>query len=485
MSASIVLSQDLTNATPGLNLKWVVSNMGTIKELSMVYYQNTSNADILFKDIAPSYTKTNFNNLESGISYSFQLQCVDINEVTIYSNLLVLTSSYMLSSPSILSYVGLDNSVKITLNTTTNILTSNDTVEFVLKRQSDNVLFWIIKPYSSTKIYTLSVDDDARLSNSNIYRVSCMFQPATNNAYYLAPSSMSNTITVEPSNLPNVVSNVVLSSESITNNLNLKVSWNRPSDLNEWVDNDFSILLTLIDSLLNETLITLSNQNVAEYTFNNLNRGVAYSVKIQYVNVFGEGVAYTSDYFGALKSTPDAPILNSVVPGDQITDLSWTLPEYTGQCDLTAILVYKNDALIATLGATETSYQATTLVNGSSYTFYVKAVNEIGQSVPSDPITVIPYGDIIISNVQIISGKTLSVNINPNGRVVDRVIFFCVDSDPNEAKSDLFHEFLLSNGTVPNQLNSFVLSKTFLFSSDINFYGVIANNDTSCAFVHL
>ena len=72
-----------------------------------------------------------------------------------------------MAAPVINSIIGLDDAIKITLATFANILSASDSVEFVLKRQSDNALFWIVKPFSGTKIYTLSSADDARLSNNN------------------------------------------------------------------------------------------------------------------------------------------------------------------------------------------------------------------------------------------------------------------------------------------------------------------------------
>ena len=40
--ASVILSQDTASSSPGINLKWALSGLATIKELSLVYFINSS-----------------------------------------------------------------------------------------------------------------------------------------------------------------------------------------------------------------------------------------------------------------------------------------------------------------------------------------------------------------------------------------------------------------------------------------------------------
>lgn len=245
--ASVVLAQDLNSSLAGINLKWVIAGLSTIKEVSLVYFQNSANADIVCKDIASGLIKCNLpTGFTSGQLYSFQLQIVDIANTMVFSNTLVITAPWMLDPPVIGSFSGGDSSLSIQLQPTANVLSAVDsTVEFVLKRD-DNVMFWIIKPYASSGLYVLSSSDSSSLVNNVGYRVACMYQPADANARYIAPSVMSYSISAVPSNVPNVPGSATLSSMGGPK-LVLYMSWTPPSDFAEWSDS-YSMILTLESS---------------------------------------------------------------------------------------------------------------------------------------------------------------------------------------------------------------------------------------------
>jgi hypothetical protein len=44
---STTLSQDLTSSLGGVNLKWALAGLATIKELSLIFFKNSSDADIV------------------------------------------------------------------------------------------------------------------------------------------------------------------------------------------------------------------------------------------------------------------------------------------------------------------------------------------------------------------------------------------------------------------------------------------------------
>jgi hypothetical protein len=149
----------------GINLKWLISNLPDVIELTLIYYNNEVDADINSLDLDPHSLKVNLQNMESGAQYSFQNQAYD-GTTTIYSNILTLTSPYFLSAPVISSYIGIDSGVILRLNSTTNQLSSRDTVEFIFK-QFDNTLFWVVKNFSSNGCYRITNDDTPSLNQSN------------------------------------------------------------------------------------------------------------------------------------------------------------------------------------------------------------------------------------------------------------------------------------------------------------------------------
>lgn len=94
MSASIVLSQNANSGLDGVNLAWQVSSMATLMEVSLIYFANTADSVIRSMDLDPTKLNLNMLNLDSGVSYSFQLQITDTNALTAYSNTLQLTAPY-------------------------------------------------------------------------------------------------------------------------------------------------------------------------------------------------------------------------------------------------------------------------------------------------------------------------------------------------------------------------------------------------------
>jgi len=480
------LSQDLASSLSGVNLKWVLAGLTTVKELSLIYFKNSSDADIASMDIASGLVKTNIapSHFVSGQAYSFQLQVVDTSDNMVFSNTLVLTAPWSLIPPVISTVSGSDQALNITLASTSNVVSSADTtVEFVLKRE-DNVVFWIIKPYASSGLYALSASDDSRLTNNVSYRVACMFQPSPTNSRYSAPSIMSNSITAVPSNIPNAPQSVTSSTYG-SSTLDVLVNWTRPSDFSEWSAGGFSIILGLQSSLGgNKVEVSLYNTDVTSQLWANLAAGASYLVSVQYVNGNGLGpsVDSTSGYITPT-SRPDAPVLISASDGDMQSILQWSAPSFNGQTAVTGYEIYKDGTLLTTVGASTYTYTVTGLQNGFSYSFYVKAINSVGTSVSSNSLAAVPFGQMSIVSV-VASGKTLTATINPNGRAIDRVVFIALDGSPNDTVDGEFVAEITQQQLTPSATQNITVVKTFSqFSSNITFYCAIAHNPINSAFL--
>jgi hypothetical protein len=483
---TVTLSQDLASSLSGVNLKWALVGLAAIKELSLIYFKDSSDADIVSMDIASGLVKNNLSlsNFVSGQAYSFQLQVVDVNDVMVFSNTLVLTAPWSLVPPVISSVTGNDQALSIQLAASANVLSSTDTtIEFVLKRE-DNVVFWILKPYTSSGLYVLSSADDARLTNNVSYRAACMFQPSSTNTRYSSPSPMSSSVTATPSNIPNAPQNFTSSTYG-TSTLDVLVNWTRPSDFGEWSADGFSIILGLQSSLGgNKTEITLVNTDVTSHVWSNLSASASYLASVQYVNGFGTGPSVdSSSGYITPTSHPDAPVLISASNGDLQSILQWSAPSFDGQTAITSNEIYKDGVLYTSV--TGSTYTATVigLQNGFSYTFYVKAVNAVGTSVSSKSLSAVPYGQMSIVSV-VASVKTLTATIYPNGRAFDRVMFIALDGNPNDAVDGEFVvEFTQQQIAQSATQNITVVKKFSQFSSDITFYCAIAHNPVNSAFL--
>jgi hypothetical protein len=478
---SVTLVQDNAASVAGINLKWSYVSLAAIKEVSLVYFKNVSDSDIVSKEIASGVLKYNINSeFDSGQAYSFQLQIVDINGVMCFSNTLVLTTPWFLAAPVMTGIVGKDAALQVQLQSTANVLTSADTVEFVLKR-ADNIVFWIIKPFASSGMYQLSSDDKALLVNNTSYRVACMYQPCDANTRYSAPSDMSASMSAVPSNTPN---GVVPSTSSVgTTTLDILTTWARPSDFAEWSDS-FSIVLKLQSSAQNTvgsfTAVTL-NSDVTSYTWVNVPRNLTYLVWVQYVNDAGLGVDGRSINYLSVTSVPDAPLVVGAPAGDGSAVLTWYPPSFYGQSVLSGFKIYKNNVLLTTVSPQTTSYSVSDLINGVGYDFKVVAYNAIGDSVPSNVATAYPFAQMAIVSVVPV-GKTLTITFNPAGNPIQSVTILAIDQDPSASELSSCMVTIPQNQISQSASGTVQVIYTFAaFSSNLAFWAVVANNSiNSC-----
>ena len=483
--ASVVLSNNANSTLDGINLMWNVSGMSALNEITLIYYKNIANSDIQSLDVSPNNSTLNLN-LDSGASYSFQLQVTDVSPLTQYSNTLVLTAPYSLTPPVIASFVGSDNKVDLVVNNNGNSLTVQDSVEFICKK-TDNSIFWIIKPFQPSGNYSLSASDNILFVNNQSYRIACMFQPSLSNALYNSPSDMSNSMTVTPSNLPNDPTNVALSSVGVDLPA-LQVTWNKPSDFADW-SNNFSIVVRLhnLDNGVDEFANLLTD--VQTYTFNNVAYLAPHQAYVQYVNQFGVSSEVPSNTVTPT-TKPDAPTLGAIDEGDDQMTLNWIPPSYDGNSEITSYKIFRTSqgnpvALLATVAGDVLTYLDTGMGNGGpARVYYVSAVNAIGESVSSNGQSGIAYGDCAVTNV-VINGKQLQMTFSPNGRPIEKIFIVALDSNPSEADQPENFFYEVPTGSISGLSNgTFNLSKTFsTFSDNISFYCVIANNSVSSSFL--
>ena len=168
-----------------------------------------------------------------------------------------------------------------------------DEVEFVLRKTSDNALFWIVMPYVANGQYTLV---HGSLVNQDSYTVAAMFQSDASNVNYYAPSGMSNSMPGTPSNTPNTVPGSVTGLSVGAADYNCKFTWSRPTDFGEW-SSSFHIHLTLTDSANTVVELNLANElDVTTHTFSGLGAGLSYKCGVDYHNDF---VRKTSTFYFA------------------------------------------------------------------------------------------------------------------------------------------------------------------------------------------
>ena len=464
-----------------INLKWVNTNLAAIREATLVYFKNTPGGQIHSVDVMSSALKYNLKTgFDSGASYQFQLQLTDVNDLTIYSNSINIVTPHFLIAPVINSIMGFDASLRVTLAATTNLITGvgGDTVEFVIKRHSDNALFWIVMPYVNTGIYNLV---HGMIVNQDAFTIACMFQPSLGNVNYMSPSVVSNSMNGSPTNIPNTVQGAVTgTSVGAWYEYQARFNWARPSDFAEWNDN-FTIHLVLTDS--NNGVIThdIVNDDVTQYTFTGLDEGMTFKCSVSYSNTFGVGLPVESVFINVTHK-PRPPALLIAQAGDQSVHLAWIPPLDFGQSPITGYDIVQGTTVIATVAGTDLEFDATGLVNGIHDSWYIRTKNAIGTSASSNFLTAVPFGPMNIVSC-IPSSKTLTLTINPNGKPVERVIMLGLDADSTEELSSSI--FDIPQNQISQTVNAnIVVTKTFTgLSGDLNFHLAVVHCNSVVDFV--
>ncbi len=97
------------------------------------------------------------------------------------------------------------------------------------------------------------------------------------------------------------------------------------------------------------------------------------------------------------RNEPDAPVLTDADPAHETVSLTWTAPASDGGDDLTAYKAYYSlteggakNALSTTINPGDTSYDATGLIDGTAYYFWLVATNAQGDSAYSNYLVATP-----------------------------------------------------------------------------------------------
>ncbi|HEY3419253.1 MAG TPA: fibronectin type III domain-containing protein [Methanomassiliicoccales archaeon] len=90
-------------------------------------------------------------------------------------------------------------------------------------------------------------------------------------------------------------------------------------------------------------------------------------------------------------SLPNAPAISAVTSGNGYVNLVWSAPSFTGNTPLTGYQVYRSaspgaESLLSDAGLV-LSYNDTTAINGNTYYYVLKAVNVVGEGLPSDEVS--------------------------------------------------------------------------------------------------
>ena len=163
-------------------------------------------------------------------------------------------------------------------------------------------------------------------------------------------------------------------------------------------------------------------------TVGNLVNGLEYVFEVRAVNALGKGPVETAAAIpvlrtgpppggggggggGPLQTVPDAPTNLLAVGGDSQVVLTWDAPEGGGGLAITDY-EYRIDQTgeWISIGSTDTTHTVTGLTNGTAYVFQVRAVNEAGNSAPSNRVEATPMAAVTLLVANFSNGNNGAFN---------------------------------------------------------------------------
>jgi len=480
----VVLSIDTSlSSQEGVHLKWEISGLTSpLKEASLIMTKTGVSDSMSLLRLDPLVSSHSLLNLDLATEYVFIIQVVDSADVVEYSNTLSTLTRTTMTAPVIKSIYGIHDGLVVELEPSSNTLSEGDKVEFVL-RKNRTELFFIVKDYSADRVYTLSAVDNVLLSNNNLYKVACMFQPANGVA-----SDLSTSVDAEPTNLPNVPTIVSLTDPDEPD-LSLDISYSAPVDFAEWSDNySVNIYYSQSSSATPEEMdkLTFAKSDAdAQNGFYRLSVPVSarWYIKLSYTNRFGEGEIASSNIYikGIPDNYPSAPVVNAgdasvevVAPlgglddnGSPITQLDFEINRVT---PTSSRAIFSRDI-------TEDGKYTFSVVNGDDYNFRVRARNAVGASAIWSPVsaTVSAHGEPSLVLASVVD-KTITVSYSPNGLPLKSLQCVAIDTDPST--DELTADSMLKSATVSSdRTGTQTYAFEFTLSSAILKYIVISTND--------
>ncbi len=110
-----------------------------------------------------------------------------------------------------------------------------------------------------------------------------------------------------------------------------------------------------------------------------------------------DGSGGANDYYPlknkSLSNVLSHPMNLTATVGNDYINLTWEPPAY-GSNTVTEYKIYRNSGLIKIVPATQLSYNDTNVVNGQTYTYYVTAVNSVGESEKSNEVQATPGSEV-------------------------------------------------------------------------------------------
>ncbi len=338
------------------------------------------------------------SGLAGGSSHSYTVKSVGPTGVSVFSNTSTATASADCPIPQ--------SSVDITANGSQGPVTLSQNQSFTVD--------WISANATNCTVSVAGLFNTGVASNGSLGPIDSnhAFYPALggSNEFVIVCDGLSGQVTdTVIVNRPNVIlpplAPTITASTGSTCGGEITLSWNSVSGATEYkVFRNTSQIATVTGS--------------TSYTDKSLTSGQSYTYTVKAINSAGQSPfsnSASADASGPCQTAPSAPVISAITDsacGGNIL-LSWNAVS-----GATAYKIFRNDIQVASTAST--SYTDTGLVVDTSFTYKVKAVNNIGNSpfsnsvsaVSSPACAVIPNAPVISVSTGTACGGTVLISWN-------------------------------------------------------------------------
>ena len=355
-------------------------------------YTVSSNPGNIIKIVSGSENTAVVDGLTNGTSYTFKVFATNaLGNSSLSSPSNPVTPKTIPSAPIIGSVTPYNNKVAVTWTAPINN-GGSDITRYTVRSNPEGK--------TTTEYYFINsstlIAEVLELTNGIPYNFTVI---ATNAAGDSLPSNSSSSViprTTKPS-APTI-------GIAIANNGYATVSWDAPA-------NGGSIITSYTITSNPEGKKVSVNAPIRTAIVNGLTNGKSYTFTVVATNDIGNSTASNPSNSVIPRTIPSAPILKTATANDSQITVTWTAPINNGGSVITSYRVFSNPGNITiTVDGSITTATFFGLIIGTSYTFKVVAINDVGNSPPSNSsISVTPY-----STPSAPTGTSRLINNNKN-----------------------------------------------------------------------